>query len=47
MDAPLLALANIVVAVMLLGLVFLLIRLKTGPEQDESTDNENLEDGGY
>ena len=47
MDAPLLAVANIVVALMLVGLVFLLIRLKTGSAQDESSHDEKMEDRGY
>jgi len=46
-DAPLLAVANIVVALMLVGLVFLLIRLKTGSAQDESSHDEKMEDRGY
>ena len=47
MDAPLLAVANIVVALMLVGLVFLLIRLKTESAQDESSHDEKMEDRGY
>jgi len=47
MDAPLLAVANVVVAVMLVGLMVLLIRLKMGSARDESREKENMEDGGY
>lgn len=47
MDAPLLAVANVVVAVMLVGLVFLLVRLKTGSIRDEPRQSESTEDGGY
>jgi hypothetical protein len=47
MEAPLLAVANVIVAVMLIGLVFLLIRLKMGPAPDETRHDENMEDGGY
>lgn len=38
MDAPLLAVANFVVVLMLVGLVFLLIRLRTGSAKDDTTD---------
>jgi hypothetical protein len=37
-DAPLLAVANFVVVLMLVGLVFLLIRLRTGSAKDDTTD---------
>ena len=47
MDAPLLAVANFVVVLMLVGLVFLLIRLKTGSAKDEPTHNQKMEDRGY
>ncbi len=47
MEAPLLAVANVIVALMLAGLVFLLIRLKMGSAPDESQDQKNMEDGGY
>ncbi len=47
MEAPLLAVANVIVALMLAGLVFLLIRLKMGSVPDESLDEKNMEDGGY
>ncbi len=47
MEAPLLAVANVIVALMLAGLVFLLIRLKMGPVPDEPLDQKNMEDGGY
>ncbi len=47
MEAPLLAVANVIVALMLAGLVFLLIRLKMGPVPDDSLDEKNMEDGGY
>jgi hypothetical protein len=46
-DAPLLAVANFVVVLMLVGLVFLLIRLKTGSTRDESTHEQKMEDRGY
>ena len=46
MEAPLLAVANVIVALMLVGLVFLLIRLKMGPVPDESLDENNVEDRG-
>jgi len=46
MDAPLLAVANFVVVLMLVGLVFLLIRLKTGSAKDESNE-QKMEDRGY
>ena len=42
-----LAVANVVVAVMLIGLVFLLVRLKMGSAPDDSPDEKNMEDGGY
>ncbi len=47
MEAPLLAVANVIVALMLVGLVFLLIRLKMGSVPDESLDEKNMEDGGH
>jgi hypothetical protein len=46
-DAPLLAVANFVVVLMLVGLVFLLIRLKTGSAKDEPTHDQKMEDRGY
>ena len=45
MDAPLLAVANVVVVLMLVGLVFLLVRLKMGSAPDDSPD-DSLRQGG-